>query len=107
MLIRFVSRFTVHLYNAIYFSTTFSIPCKRFIKILRFVFTPSKHSLKRAIGQEMSTHDLFSIYRWQQFLFRLPCIDLICELGYMMEREINGAFGLLTNILFALCISSL
>ena len=69
-------------------------------KILHFAFTPSKHGLKRAIGQEMSTHDLFSIYRWQQFLFRLPCIDLICELGYMMEQEINGVFGLLTDIIW-------
>ena len=37
-LIRFVSRFTVHLCNAIYFSTIFSTPCKLFIKILRFAF---------------------------------------------------------------------
>ena len=37
-LIRFVSRFTVYLCNAIYFSTTFSILCKRFIKILDFAF---------------------------------------------------------------------
>ena len=37
-LIRFVSRFTVHLYNAIYFSTTFSTPYKRFTKILHFAF---------------------------------------------------------------------
>ena len=44
-LIRFVSRFKVHLFNAIYFSTTFSTPCKRFTKILRFVFTTSKHGL--------------------------------------------------------------
>ena len=36
MLIRFVSQFTVHLCNAIYFLTTFSTPCKRFTKILRF-----------------------------------------------------------------------
>jgi len=38
-LIRFVSRFTVHWYNAIYFSTTFNIPYKRFTNffcILRF-----------------------------------------------------------------------
>ena len=44
-LIRFVSRFTVHLCNAIYFSTIFSTPCKRFTKILRFVFTTTKHGL--------------------------------------------------------------
>ena len=37
-LIRFVSRFTVHLCNAIYFLTTFSTPCKRFTKILYFAF---------------------------------------------------------------------
>ena len=37
-LIRFVSRFTVHLCNAIYFFTTFSTPYKRFIKILHFAF---------------------------------------------------------------------
>ena len=36
--IRFVSRFTVHLCNAIYFFTTFSTPCKRFTKILYFAF---------------------------------------------------------------------
>jgi len=36
-LIRFVSRFTVHLCNAIYFSTTFSIPGKQFTKIFRFL----------------------------------------------------------------------
>ena len=37
-LIRFVFRFTVHLCNAIYFSTTFSTACKRFKKnwILHF-----------------------------------------------------------------------
>ena len=35
-LIRFVSRFTIHLCDAIYFSTAFSILCKRFTKILRF-----------------------------------------------------------------------
>ena len=44
-LIRLVSRFTVHFYNAIYFSTTFSTPCKRFTKILYFFFTASKHGL--------------------------------------------------------------
>ena len=38
-LISFVSRFTVYLCNAIYFFTTFSTPCKRFIKKLRFAFT--------------------------------------------------------------------
>ena len=37
-LIRFVSRFTIYLCNAIYFSTIFSTPWKRFIKILYFVF---------------------------------------------------------------------
>ena len=37
-LIRFVSRFTVHLCNAIYFLTTFSTLCKWFIKILHFAF---------------------------------------------------------------------
>ena len=37
-LIRFVSRFTIHLCNVIYFLTTFNIPCKRFTKILYFVF---------------------------------------------------------------------
>ena len=37
-LIRFVSRFTAHLCNAIYFLTTFSTSCKRFTKILHFVF---------------------------------------------------------------------
>ena len=44
--IRFVSRFIVHFYNTIYFSTTFSTPCKRFTKFLRFAFTASKHGLK-------------------------------------------------------------
>ena len=103
VLIRFVSRFTVYFYNAIYFSTTFSTPCKRFIKNLCFAFTPSKHGLKRAIGQEMSTHDL--IYRWQQFLFRLPCIDL-------WTRLYDGAgnkwgIWLVNWYYLALCISSL
>ena len=37
-LIRFVSRFTIHLCNAIYFSTIFSILYKRFTKILHFAF---------------------------------------------------------------------
>ena len=37
-LIRFVSRFTVHLCNAIYFLIIFSTPYKWFIKILCFVF---------------------------------------------------------------------
>ena len=37
-LIRFVSRFTIYLCNAIYFSTTFNTSCKWFIKILHFVF---------------------------------------------------------------------
>ena len=37
-LIRFVSRFTVHLCNAIYFSTIFSISCKGFTKNLYFGF---------------------------------------------------------------------
>ena len=37
-LIRFVSRFTIYLCNAIYFSTTFSIPCKRFKFFLHFDF---------------------------------------------------------------------
>ena len=44
-LIRFVLRFTVHFYNAIYFSTKFSIQCKRFKKKLHFAFTTSKHGL--------------------------------------------------------------
>ena len=44
-LVRFVSRFTVYFYNTIYFSTTFNTPYKRFIKILRFAFTASKHGL--------------------------------------------------------------
>ena len=35
-LIRFVSRFTVHWYNAIYFSTTFNTPYKRFTKFFAF-----------------------------------------------------------------------
>ena len=38
LLLRFVSRFTVHLCNAIYFSTIFSTPCKRFTKNLYFGF---------------------------------------------------------------------
>ena len=37
-LIRFVSRFTIYLCNAIYFLTIFSTPCKRFTKILYFTF---------------------------------------------------------------------
>ena len=37
-LIRFVSRFTVHLCNAIYFLSIFSTPCKWFTKILRSAF---------------------------------------------------------------------
>ena len=37
-LIRFVSRFTIHLCNAIYFLTTFSTPCKQFTKKLHFAF---------------------------------------------------------------------
>lgn len=45
-LIRFDSQFTIHLCNAIYFSTTFSTPCKQFIKILHFVFL----DLNRAWG---------------------------------------------------------
>ena len=44
-LIRFVSRFTVHLCNTIYFSIIFSTSCKQFIKILYFIFTVSKHGL--------------------------------------------------------------
>ena len=36
--IRFVLRFTVHLCNAIYFSTIFNTPYKRFTKILHFEF---------------------------------------------------------------------
>ena len=35
-LIRFVSWFTVHLCNAIFFPTTFNTPCKWFIKFLEF-----------------------------------------------------------------------
>ena len=54
-LIKFASRFTIHLYNAIYFSTTFSTSCKRFIKILCFAFTPSKHGLNT--WNEMFEHD--------------------------------------------------
>ena len=38
ILIRFVSRFIIHLYNVIYFSTTFNTPCKRFTKFLHFTF---------------------------------------------------------------------
>ena len=41
-LIRFVSRFTVYLCNAIYFLTIFSILYKRFIKILYFSFMDLK-----------------------------------------------------------------
>ena len=46
-LIRFVSRFTVHLCNAIYFSTTFSTPCKRFTKILHFGFWDLNRALAK------------------------------------------------------------
>ena len=35
-LIKFVSRFTAHLCNAIFFSTTFSTPCRRFTNLLKF-----------------------------------------------------------------------
>ena len=44
-LIRFVSRFTVHLCNVIYFLTIFSTPYKRFIKILYFAFWDLKKDL--------------------------------------------------------------
>ena len=50
-LIRFVSQFTVHFYNTIYFSTIFSTLCKWFTKILRFAFLASKHSLKTSSHQ--------------------------------------------------------
>ena len=43
--IRFVSRLTIYFYNTIYFLTIFSTSYKRFIKILRFTFTASKHGL--------------------------------------------------------------
>ena len=42
--IRFVSRFTVHLCNAIYFLTIFNILYKQFTKILYFVFWDLKQS---------------------------------------------------------------
>ena len=32
--------------------------------------------------------------------FYSDCLALICELGYMMEQEINGVFGLLTDIIW-------
>ena len=41
-LIRLVSRFTVHFYNAIYFLTIFNTLYKRFIKFLYFAFTGFK-----------------------------------------------------------------
>ena len=44
-LIRFVPRFTVHLYNIIYFLIIFSTPYKQFAKILHFAFTEFKHGL--------------------------------------------------------------
>ena len=34
--IRLVSRFTIHLCNAIYFSTIFNVPCRRFTNFLDF-----------------------------------------------------------------------
>ena len=51
MLIRFVSQFTVHLCNAIYFLTTFSTPCKRFKKIA-FCVLESKQSLNLSSEQD-------------------------------------------------------
>ena len=44
-LIRFVSRFTIHLCNAIYFSTIFSTPCKRCTKNFVFYVLGSKQGL--------------------------------------------------------------
>ena len=42
-LIRFISRFSIYFYNAIYFSIIFNTPYKRFTQILCFDFTASKH----------------------------------------------------------------
>ena len=59
-LIRFVSRFTVHFYNTIYFSTTFSIPYKRFIKNLHFVFwdlNKSKCHMSRCVAAVAVSRD--------------------------------------------------
>ena len=63
-LIRFVSRFTIYLCNVIYFSTTFSTPCKRFIKILHFSFWdlnralifPPHHSVQNQKGTSAALH---------------------------------------------------
>ena len=42
---RFGSRFTIHLCNTIYFSSTFSTPCKWFTKILHFAFLDLNRAL--------------------------------------------------------------
>ena len=52
-LIKFVSRFTVHLYNAIYFLITFSTTYKRFIKILRFAFWDLNKALESMVVSSM------------------------------------------------------
>lgn len=61
--------------------------------ILDRAFASSQaHTLKNKEldrAKKMSTHDLFSIYIYDNKFFS-DCLAFICELGYMMEWEING-----------------
>ena len=69
MLIRFVSRFTVYLCNAIYFSTIFSISCKQFTKILHFAFWDLNRA-KRSCGLGLKARCcVLVVYTWRRTVY--------------------------------------
>jgi len=72
-LIIFVSRFTVHLCNAIYFLTTFSTPCKWFTKFLHFAFWDLNKARKQR-GNDGGKACLRATGNMVEFLWAFWCI---------------------------------
>ena len=72
-LIRFISRFTVHLCNAIYFLTTFSTPCKWFKKNLHFALWDLNKARKQR-GNDGGNACLRATGNMVEFLWAFWCI---------------------------------
>ena len=82
-LIRFVWRFTIHLCNAIYFSTTFSTPCKRFIKNFAFCVLGSKQGFCYLIFKLITS--LWSLLAYSFFAL------CVCNFSFSWSAEAHTA----------------
>ena len=103
-LIRFVSRFTIYLCNAIYFSTIFSTPCKWFMKKIVFCVFDLNRTLEASFSVKSGILDnnfSFPLFFFEEFLFPSGWTIRNNVVGNSMARTVQAAAAALFHLLTA------